>query len=119
MILSRTKSLTFLLRHYELTNENVSYFLTNQSKTKTFIDLKVTRNPKTTKNSTRPYLNEIPAHFTYEIKTRGYDVIGVNVFLRKLMRFLRKKEVNFIPPLSTYLLVLSTPRNIEKQEPIK
>ena len=33
-------------RHYELTNENVSYFLTNQSKTKTFIVFKVTRNPK-------------------------------------------------------------------------
>ena len=55
-----------------------SYFLTNQSKTKTFVDLKVTRNPKPTKNSTRPYLNEIPAHFTHEIKTKGYDVIGVN-----------------------------------------
>ena len=24
----------------------------------------------------------------YEIKTKGYGVIGVNVFLRKLMRFL-------------------------------
>ena len=45
-------SLTLLLKHYELTNETVSYFLTNQSKTKTFIDLKVTRNPKPTKNST-------------------------------------------------------------------
>ena len=84
-------SLTLLLRHYELTNENVSYFLTNQSKTKTFIDLKVTRKPKPTKNSTRPYLNEIPAHFTHEIKTKGYDVIGVNSFLRKLMTFLSKK----------------------------
>ena len=62
------KSLTLLLRHYELTNENVSYFLTNQSKTKTFVDLKVTRKPKPTKNRTRPYLNEIPAHFTYKIK---------------------------------------------------
>ena len=28
---------------------------------KTFIDLKITRKPKPTKNSTRPYLNEIPA----------------------------------------------------------
>ena len=54
-------SLTLLLRQYELTNKNVSYFLTNQSKTKTFIDLKVTRNPKPTKNSTWPYLNGIPA----------------------------------------------------------
>ena len=70
-------SFTLLLRHYELTNENV-YFLTNQSKTKTFIDLKITRKPKPTKNSTRPYLNEIPAHFTHEIKTKGYDVIGIN-----------------------------------------
>ena len=57
--------LTLLLRHYELTNENVSYFLTNQSKTKTFIDLKVNRKPKPTENSTRPYLNEITAHFTH------------------------------------------------------
>ena len=44
--LSRTKTLTFLLRHYELTNENVSYFLTNQSKTKTFIDLRRRENNK-------------------------------------------------------------------------
>ena len=72
--------LTLLLRHYELTNKNVSYFLTNQSKTKTFIDLKVTRKPKPTKNSTRPYLNQIPAHFTHEIRTKGYDVFGVNLF---------------------------------------
>ena len=84
-------SLTSLLRHYELTNENVSYFVTNQSKTKTFIDLKVTRKPKPTKNSTRPYLNKIHAHFTHEIKTKGHDIMGVNLFLRKLMKFLRKK----------------------------
>ena len=32
--------------------------------------------------STRPYLNEIPAHFIHEIKTKGYDVTGVNVFHR-------------------------------------
>ena len=56
-----------------------------------FIDLKVTRKPKPTKNSTRPYVNEIPAHFTPEIKTKGYDVTGVKVFLRKLMKFLRNK----------------------------
>ena len=85
-------NLTLLLRHYELTNENVSYFLTNQSKTKTFIDLKVTRKLKPAKNSTRPYLYEIPAHFAHEIKTKSYDVIGVNVFLRKIMRFPYKKE---------------------------
>ena len=95
---SQTSS-TLLLRQYELTNKNVSYFLTNQSKTKTFIDIKVTRNPKPTKNNTRPYLNEIPTHFIHEIKTKGYDVIGVNLFLPKLMKFLPKKEVNFIPPI--------------------
>ena len=66
-------SLTLLLRNYELTSENV-YFLTNQSKMKTFIDLKITRKPKPTKNSTRPYLNDIPAHFNHEIKTIAYDV---------------------------------------------
>ena len=42
------------------------------------------------KSSTWPYLYEISAHFSYEIKTNGYDVIGINVFLRKLMKFLRK-----------------------------
>ena len=72
-------SLTLLLRHYELTNENVSYFLSNQSKRKTSIDIKLTRKPKTTKNNTRPYLNEIPAHFIHDIKTIAYDLIGVNL----------------------------------------
>ena len=54
-------------------------------------DLKVTRNPDPTKNSTCPYVNGIPAHFIHEIKTKGYDVIGVNLFLPKLMKFLTKK----------------------------
>ena len=85
-------SLPLLLRHYELSNENVSYFLTNQSKTKTFIDLKVTRKPKSTKNSSRPYLNEIPVYFIQEIETKGYGVIGVNLFHFKLMRFHFKKQ---------------------------
>ena len=61
------------------------------------IDLKVTKKTvkqvKLTKNSTRPYLNEIPAHFIHEIKTKGYDAIGVNVFPHKLMRSSRKKGV--------------------------
>ena len=82
------------LRHYEWTNENVSYFLTNQSKRKTSIDIKVTRKPKPTKNNTRPYLNEIPTHFIHEIKTKGYDVIGVNLLLPKLMKFLPKNRRN-------------------------
>ena len=36
-------------------------------------------------------VNEIPAHFIHEIKTKGYDVIGINLFLPKLMKFLPKK----------------------------
>ena len=47
-------------------DHNVSYFLINQSKTKTFTDLEVTRKParpvKSLENSTWPYLNEIPPH---------------------------------------------------------
>ena len=31
--------------------------------------------------------------FIHEIKTKGYGVIGVNVFLSELMRFFRKNEV--------------------------
>ena len=30
-------------------------------------------------------------------KTKPYDVIGVNVFLRKIMRFPRMKGVNLVP----------------------
>ena len=52
------------------------YFLVNQS-TK-FIDLKATRKPvrlvKSLKNSTY----DLPSHFINKIKTKGYDVIGVN-----------------------------------------
>ena len=37
----------------------------------------------------RPYLNEIPPHFIYEIKTKRYDndVIAVNVFFHKIDTF--------------------------------
>ena len=89
-------SLTLLLRHYELTDENV-YFLTNQSKTKKFIDLKITRKPKPTKNSTRPYLNEIPAHLPHEIKTKGYDVIGIHFIPAKVNEIpAQKSGVRFL-----------------------
>jgi len=61
--LSDFKSQTSLIefvRHHELTNENVSYFLIKQSKT--FIDLKVIKKPvrlvKSLKNSTY----DIPSH---------------------------------------------------------
>ena len=43
-------------------------------------------------NEIPPQVNEIPAHFIHEIKTKGYDVIGVNLFLPTLMRILLKKE---------------------------
>ena len=43
-------------------------------------------------NEIPPQVNEIPQHFIHEIKTKGYDVIGVNLFLPKLMRFLPRKE---------------------------
>ena len=43
-------------------------------------------------NAFNQRLREIPSHFIHEIKTTGYKVIGVNVFLRKLKGFLRKKE---------------------------
>ena len=89
-------SLTVLLRHYELTNESVSYFLTHQSKTKMFIDLKVTRKAKPTRNGTRPYLNEIP-------------VIGVNLFQFKLMRFHLKKKNRIIRSLPHYLTANQKP----------
>ena len=93
--------MSLLLRHHELTNENVSkarekrlgdevqrfIFSNRPIETKTFTDLKATKKPvkpvTPTKNSTRPYLNEILAHFIHEIKTKGYDDIGDNVFLRK------------------------------------
>ena len=35
------------------------------------------------------FLDRKRGHFIHEIKTKGYDVIGVNLFLPKLMRFHR------------------------------
>ena len=60
---------------------------------------KITRKPKPTKNSTRPCLYEIAAHFTHEIKTKGYDVIGVNLFYFKLMRFHFKNKPKPVLPI--------------------
>ena len=42
-------------------------------------------------NEIPPQVNKIPQHFIHEIKTKGYDIIGVNLFLPKLMKFLPKK----------------------------
>ena len=38
--------------------------------------------------------NENPPHFLHEIKTKGYHVIGVDVFRRKLLRFHSNKRSN-------------------------
>ena len=40
-------------------------------------------------------VNEIPLNFFHEIKIKGYDVKGVNVVLRKLVRFLRIKTKGY------------------------
>ena len=55
--------------------------------------------PPQDKNSTWPYLYEIPAHFIGEINTINYDVSDVNIFPPTLMRFPPKKEVNSVPPI--------------------
>ena len=87
-------SFSLFLRHHELTNEKVSCFSNQPIENQTFTDLKATKKPlkpvKPTKNSTQLYLNKISGHFVREIKLKGYDVIGVNVFPCKLMRFCRK-----------------------------
>ena len=88
-------SLSLLLRHHELTNENVSYFLINQSKAMTFIDHTVTRKLVRPVKSLKIAHDRILMrflHFIHEIKTKGHDVIGVNAFMRKLKKFPRKKK---------------------------
>ena len=51
--------------------------------------------------------NEIPAHFIHEIKTKRYDVIGVRIFLRKLIKFLRKKGMHLGHPILLTLASLT------------
>ena len=46
--------------------------------------------------------DEISPHFSHDRKTKGYDFIGVSIFLSKLMRLLRKKRI--IWSLPYYLL---------------
>ena len=104
--------MSLFLRHHELITENVSYFLMNQTKTKIFT------NPVKDSGSVVSIVleiqkredDEIPVYFTiHEIKTKGYDIIGVNVLLRKLMRFLCKKMDNLVPTilLLIYIFVIS------------
>ena len=46
-----------------------------------------------------PILMEcISPHFIHEIKKKGYDVICINEFPPKIMRFPRKKPDNSVPP---------------------
>ena len=51
--------------------------------------------------------NEIPAHFIHEIEIKRYDVIGVSIFLRKLIKFLRKKGMHLGPPILLTLASLT------------
>ena len=44
-------------------------------------------------------VNDNPQHFIHEINTIAYDASDVNLFLRKLMTFLRKKKETVVPPL--------------------
>ena len=53
--------------------------------------------------------NEIPAHFIHEIKTKRYDVIGVSIFLRKLIKFLRKKGMHLGRPIPVSYTHLTLP----------
>ena len=50
-------------------------------------------------NEISPQVNEKPQHFINEIKTTGYDVIGVNLFLRTLIRILRKNVETVVHPI--------------------
>ena len=43
-------------------------------------------------NEIPPQVNEIPQQFIHEIKTKGYDVIGVNLFPPTLMKFPPQKR---------------------------
>ena len=56
---------------------------------------------------TWPYLNKIPPHFIHEIKTKGYDIIGVNVFLHNLWDSFAKKGLTgpYTTTLSLYLFI--------------
>ena len=63
------------------------------------------------------YLYEIPAHFIHEVKTKGYDVIGVTVIHRKLKRFQPKKGINGCLP--HYWPPRLETRLIDGQQPIQ
>ena len=62
--------------------------------------------------------NENPPHFIHEIKTIAYNVIDVNLFCRKLMRFHRKKGDNSVPTLDRFQNLLSfyVPEGLVRRE---
>lgn len=64
--------------------------------------VKPVESPKT---STRPHVYEIQPYFIHEKKTKGYDGIGIVVFLRELIGFLHK-NVFFGTPYTTFKKVL-------------
>lgn len=84
--------------------KTVLSFQITQSKTNTFTNLNVTRKPvrpvKSLKNKiANDHIYMRFLRIFYDIKTKGHDVVGVNMFLRKIMRFLRKKMEKNIPAI--------------------
>ena len=84
--------------------KTVLSFQITQSKTNTFTNLNVTRKPvrpvKSLKNKiANDHIYTRFLRIFYDIKTKGHDVVGVNMFLRKIMRFLRKKMEKNIPAI--------------------
>ena len=61
-------------------------------------------------------VNEIPQQFIHEIKTKGYDVIGVNLFPPTLMRFPPKKGVNSVRPILLTFRPITTQTNTRSQQ---
>ena len=53
-------------------------------------------------------------HFFHEIKTKGYDVIGVDVFHRKLLRFHSNKRGN--RSLTPFFIAIVTKIDTHKQK---
>ena len=56
-------------------------------------------------------VNEILQHFIHEIKTKGYDVIGVNLFLPKANEILAQKRGLTGAPCTTHKIIKSLPSN--------
>ena len=60
---------------------------------KTFLGLKHVQQARSSHlKSTSSYPNKISQQFINDIKTKGYDVMGVNAFICKVMRFIHGGE---------------------------